>query len=302
MEVLCRAEWAADPLPYEVAPNATAGRLLHDVCALFGREEEDAALEVDGVVAYVWGGDDVEAGSLGLHADSSVVVKRSRERVLEKIAKTDSCHLYFKPDWAMPEWVWDDLITMTALVKNDGRTLAFASERLKNTPSVVLEAIKRNGGALQHASSEMRNTPHVVLESIKKDAFSLAHASDVMKNTADIVLQAVKENGYYLNFASDELKDTAALVLAAVHLKGEALQHASNDLRNTPAIVRAAVEQDGHALEYASAEMRNMPDIVMAAVQRSPGARKHASDEMKVALHLDGEDSDSESELGTWWE
>ena len=50
MEVICHAEFATDPLPYEVSPDATAAQVLRDVCALFGRvEDEDTALEVDGV-------------------------------------------------------------------------------------------------------------------------------------------------------------------------------------------------------------------------------------------------------------
>ena len=49
MEVMCHAEFATDPLPYEVSPDATAAQVLRDVCALFGREEKDMALEVDGV-------------------------------------------------------------------------------------------------------------------------------------------------------------------------------------------------------------------------------------------------------------
>ena len=83
MEVLCHAEFATDPLPYEVSPDATAAQVLHDACVLFGRvEDEDMALEVDGVkVCVSGGGEDVEVGSLGLHADSRVVVKQSGEGV-----------------------------------------------------------------------------------------------------------------------------------------------------------------------------------------------------------------------------
>ena len=97
MEVVCHAELATDPLPYEVSPDATAAQVLRDVCALFGREEdEDTALEVDGVVGCVsGGGEDVAVGSLGLHADhadSRVVVKRSRERVLALVEGVTARH------------------------------------------------------------------------------------------------------------------------------------------------------------------------------------------------------------------
>ena len=168
MEVMCHADLVADPLPYEVSPDATAAQMLHDVCALFGREEdEDTALEVDGVeVCVSGGGEDVKVGSLGLHADSRVVVRRSRARVLALVAKVEAWSIHCKDDWGLPEWVWDDVIVMLAVVKKDGCSLESASAEMKNTPSVVTAATKQHGYALRYASDEMRHTRDVVLEVI----------------------------------------------------------------------------------------------------------------------------------------
>ena len=50
-------ELVGDPLPLEVSADATAAEVLRDACALFGRAEEDTALEVGGVVWEAGSGD-----------------------------------------------------------------------------------------------------------------------------------------------------------------------------------------------------------------------------------------------------
>eukprot|EP00754_Rhynchopus_humris_P031123 Rhum_TRINITY_DN15315_c7_g2::Rhum_TRINITY_DN15315_c7_g2_i1::g.150761::m.150761 len=191
---MCHAECATDPLPYEVSPDATAAQMLHDVCALFGRVEKDTALEVDGVeVCVSGGGEDVSVGSVGLHADSRVVVKRSRERVLALVAsKVLSCYHVTKDNWGLPEWVWDDVIVMIAIVKKHAYSLQYASSEMRNTHSVVVEAVKRAGGAFKYASAEMRDTREIVMEVVKQSGLAFEYASDAMKNTPEIVMAAVR--------------------------------------------------------------------------------------------------------------
>ena len=300
MEVMCRAEFVPDPLPYEVSPDATAAEVLHDVCALFGRADTDTALEVDGVVVYVsgagssadllsspdlssvvstptGGGGDVEVGSLGLHADSSVVVRRSRERVLALVAKVRPIA---KDTW--PEWVWADLIVVTAIVKLDGSALRFASTELKNTPSVVIEAVRQYGFVLDFASDEMRNTPSVVIEALKRTCGrALEFAGDEVKNTQSFVLEAVRQTGTALEFASDEMKNTQAVVLEAVKNDGFALKHASAEMKNTQSVVIEAVKNDGFALFFAGAEMQNTQSVVLEAVTQDCDSLQFASLQMK---------------------
>ena len=197
MEVMCHAELVADPLPYEVPLDAMAARVLRDVCALFGRADKDMALEVDGVVVYMWGGEDVEVGSLGLHADSSVVVQRSRERVLALVAgrkpgKYISNSL--EPFWtrAVPKWAWDDAIMVSMMIKKNACALQFASAKLRSDPAVVTEAVRQNGMVLQYASAELRNDASVVTEAVEASGWALQFASPELRNDPDLVAEAVR--------------------------------------------------------------------------------------------------------------
>eukprot|EP00754_Rhynchopus_humris_P031985 Rhum_TRINITY_DN15373_c1_g3::Rhum_TRINITY_DN15373_c1_g3_i1::g.153063::m.153063 len=151
MEVMCHAELVPDPLPYKVPLVATAAQVLEGVCELFGRDDEDMALEVDGEVMYVWGdGEHVGVGSLGLHTNSNVVLKRCRERALALVAE--------ERDFVdvVPEWAWDDLIVVCTMVEKRGAVLEFVSATLRNDASVVTRALKKDGWALEFASDALR--------------------------------------------------------------------------------------------------------------------------------------------------
>ena len=84
MEVLCRDDLSGATRVLEVTCE-TASQLLTEVCELFGREEEDTALEVDGEEVWVsgWDAAEVAVSSLSLHG---VVLRRSLESLAtEKI-------------------------------------------------------------------------------------------------------------------------------------------------------------------------------------------------------------------------
>ncbi len=53
-------------------------------------------------------------------------------------------------------------------VKEDGKTLDFASDALKNDKEVVMEAILQNPVSLEFASNNLKNDKEVVMASVKK--------------------------------------------------------------------------------------------------------------------------------------
>eukprot|EP00754_Rhynchopus_humris_P033599 Rhum_TRINITY_DN15473_c3_g1::Rhum_TRINITY_DN15473_c3_g1_i2::g.158340::m.158340 len=84
MEILCRDGVSGATEVLEVKCE-TASQLLTEVCELFGREEEDMALEVDGEEVWVsgWDAAEVAVSSLSLR---DVVLRRSLESLTtEKI-------------------------------------------------------------------------------------------------------------------------------------------------------------------------------------------------------------------------
>ena len=130
METMIRDDVSGKEASHEVSETATAGELLQEACRLFGREELDSALEVDGavvctgVVGGVSGGE-ASVGSLGVHSDSSLVLCRSRDRVLAKVAWWDNGNRVFFHKDSLPVWAWDDEVVALAAVAVVARTVEF---------------------------------------------------------------------------------------------------------------------------------------------------------------------------------
>ena len=294
---------------HEVSETATAGELLQEACRLFGREELDSALEVDGavvctgVVGGVSGGE-ASVGSLGVHSDSSLVLCRSRDRVLAVVAGWD-CWRKARSD-GLPEWALDDEVVALAAVAAETLAFEFVSERLRNSDSFMRDAVERNGGVLYFANVELRADRQLVLDAVATSCLAMGYASDELKADKDFVLAAVAINwtsiqfaetfradkqvvlaaiaihSSALEFASDELKDDKELVLAVVANDGSLLHYASEALKADKELVQIAVAQDGWALEYASKELKADKHVVLTAVAQVAGALLFASGELKA--------------------
>ena len=219
MEAVFRDDVSGEKATYEVSETATAAELLQEVCRLFGREELDSALEVDGavvctgVVGGVSGGE-ASVGSLGVHSDSRLVLCRSRDRVLARVAKWKRLHGYFTKD-RLPEWAWDDEEVVFAAVVATDQAFDFVSNRLRNSDSFMRAAAARDGRMLCCASAELRAEKRVVMAAVATYGHSLRFASDALKDDREVVLAAIANYRYAILLASKRLRADKELGLAA---------------------------------------------------------------------------------------
>src|SRR3989338_6990454 len=102
------------------------------------------------------------------------------------------------------------------VVKQNGRALYYASERLKSDREIVLQAVKQDGIALQFAFVNFKSDREIVLQAVKQYGNALQFAFENLKSDREIVLQAVKKNGLALQFASVDLQSDREVVLQAV--------------------------------------------------------------------------------------
>ena len=58
---------------------------------------------------------------------------------------------------------------------------------------VVLEAVRNNGPSLKYASDTMKNNKEVVMAAALKNANALEYASDKIKNDKDFILSLIKQ-------------------------------------------------------------------------------------------------------------
>ena len=72
---------------------------------------------------------------------------------------------------------WDNKEVVLTAVKEDGKALEYASDKLKDDKEVVLTAVKEDGWALQFASEGLKNDKEVVLTAVQKTGRVLKYAS-----------------------------------------------------------------------------------------------------------------------------
>ena len=150
---------------------------------------------------------------------------------------------------------------VTAAVKICFAAFKYASPRLKNDRSVVLQAVMVEDpcgrGALQFASNFMRNDLSVVRTAVSINGLALQDASVAMRSNLHVVRVAIQSDASALQYASQNLRCDKALVLKAVcqYKQGLALQFSGPNCRNDYSVVSAAVKQDQQAICFASQDV-----------------------------------------------
>ena len=307
MEAIIRDDVSGKRVRHEVSETATAGELLQEACRLFGREELDSALEVDGavvctgVVGGVSGGE-ASVGSLGVHSDSSLVLCRSRDRVLAKVAEWPQIGV---DGASLPAWAWDDEVVVLALAVSDINAFEFVSERLRTSDSFMRDVVERvNCLTLEYASAELRSDRELVLAAVAKCGWVLRKVSEELKADKEVVLAAVAEEALALRYARESLRDDKGFMLAAVAKRGLLLEYASKairanrkvvltavatcgrasltKLRSDKQVVLAAVAEDAHALRFASGSLRSNKGFMLTAVAQRGLLLQYASNALQA--------------------
>ena len=94
----------------------------------------------------------------------------------------------------------------TERVAQDGRTLQFATAKLKGDREIVLAAVGQDGRALKFAAAPLKADRGVVLAAVAQDGRALQFAAAKLKGDREIVVVAVSQAGRALQFAVAKLK------------------------------------------------------------------------------------------------
>lgn len=103
----------------------------------------------------------------------------------------------------------DDNVVRAALEYN-GRTLEYASERIKKDKKMVLIAVSGgydNGYGLHFASKDLQNDKEVVKTAVSSTGDALKYASDNLKKDYDVIEAAVDRN-----YCSIQVADSSILL------------------------------------------------------------------------------------------
>ena len=228
MEVLCVDEISGNELPHEVEETGTAAELLHAVCRLFERDVHCMALEVDGAVIYVEGdGEGVSVGSLGVHSESGLVLRCSRQRAMAIVkqwkeqAVSKAVRTYDQlPRDGLPEWAWDDetvALALAGITKWRTSALWHVSDRLKSNREFALAAVREDGSSLMRLAPGMNNDKPIVLAAVREHGRVLSEVSRELRDDEEVVRAAIAQDDVAIYWASPYWKGELACWILPAH-------------------------------------------------------------------------------------
>jgi hypothetical protein len=169
---------------------------------------------------------------------------------------------------------------MIKAVNIQGKSLQYASMRLRDDFEVVLNAVKNNGLALVFATARLQSNNTIMREAIKQNGRVLEWIEPCRVSSTEMALLAVGSNEDAMPFVHANLKNKRLFVLEAIKQNGLILKHLKG-LNNDKKIVLASVRENGLALQYASDNLKNDKQVVLRAIQENDKAYEFASDALQ---------------------
>ena len=92
-------------------------------------------------------------------------------------------------------------------VKNDGSTLTFAGNKIKDNKEIVVEAVRNNSSSFKYASPNLQGDKEIALLSLKDSASNLKYVSEELKNDKKFILEALMENTKVYSYLPEKQKE-----------------------------------------------------------------------------------------------
>jgi hypothetical protein len=120
-----------------------------------------------------------------------------------------------------------------AAVNQNGWSLDYASDRLKDNEEFVLVAVNQKGRYLAYVSDRLKDDKAVVLASVSKNGYALRHASDRLRRDVNFCIECAKKNpdsiAYFLGEAKDLFEAYNNDVIAVEEVYTQQQQNKANE-------------------------------------------------------------------------
>lgn len=184
---------------------------------------------------------------------ASDALKNDKDVVMTLIANWNSKSISDFFRWLMcagGDAKGDPAIVLATIKLDVTRAMEFASSDAKADKTVMLAAAEQDGRTLAHASDELKNDKEVVAAAVHQSPRAIEFASAQCKADKELIVGLVKIDGLALQHASDALKNDKAVVHAAFRQNLEALKHTAL-MDNDGDFVCSLIKEDLAAVRYA---------------------------------------------------
>jgi len=161
------------------------------------------------------------------------------DRELIKLALSTHDQAYMH----IPEDLREDKEFIEQVMSKEINTLVFElfPEKYKNNPDVALKAVTDDGYSLRYLSEQLRDDKKIVLTAVGKQPSAVEAASERLRDDIDVGKTLLKHESYiYSGFTklSDKVKNNAEIVLQAVARNGRCFDEINSEWRDNEELIR----------------------------------------------------------------
>lgn len=109
----------------------------------------------------------------------------------------------------------DNTYFCISILKLHGTALRYF-EKFQDHIGIASIAVSQNGRSLQYASPRIKNNKTIVLKAVQQDGTALKYASEDLRDNDEVVFAAVKQNPSAIRYASPDLWDDPKLLKQCV--------------------------------------------------------------------------------------
>lgn len=120
---------------------------------------------------------------------------------------------------------------------------------------------------IQHASERLKQSKKVIIEAVSQNGRALLLLEGWPQSDKDIIHEAVKQTGEAFCFAADELKKDEQIALAAIESNVLAYQWVFNDLKQQIPSILKAVQRNSKVYDKLSHVFQLNIDVWIAAIE-----------------------------------
>ena len=210
--------------------------------------------------------------------------------IVERIGKNKHIEMYrlFADELISEKFRNDPEIMLEAIKAGTGLLddiMKYASNDLKNNREFLIETIKctderGNNPVLQYASDELRGDRDV----IRTSKTGLFYASDELKSDRDFVMEMIERYPYNFKAASEDLRCDREVVLATLRLEPELFSDIDPILQRDKVVVETALEASEIQMSKLFEKQQNGKQVEVWQVKRATEIEiklKNLYDELK---------------------
>jgi hypothetical protein len=95
-----------------------------------------------------------------------------------------------------------------------------------------MTAVNQNGTSLKYASDRLKDDESIVMVAVQNRGYALIYASDRLKDNEAVVLSAVKRNGAALKYASDRLRSDIPFCISIAKISKESIVYFEGEAKD----------------------------------------------------------------------